>query len=194
MTRGPYNCTGIILSAGASSRMGRHKALLDWQGQPIIAAHCETMAQVCGRVIVVLGASAEEIRTRIPEHVDVRINPRWAETQMADSLRIGLHGVNGPCLVTPVDTPPAPTEILERIIKPKPPVVPCFRGQDGHPVWVDASRTHRSLADQTLSEVLRTAPRISVTWPDCILSWNTPEEWGAHSSASAANRSRSKDS
>ena len=37
----------ILLAAGASSRMGQPKALLDWRGQPLVAAQvapCERPA------------------------------------------------------------------------------------------------------------------------------------------------------
>ena len=45
--------SGVILAGGQSRRMGRDKALLDFDGAPLIARVIERMKQVCPEVIVV---------------------------------------------------------------------------------------------------------------------------------------------
>ncbi len=57
---------GIILAAGASSRMGSPKALLEYRGETFIQRLVRVLSPVCGRVIVVLGYHAAEIRPGIP--------------------------------------------------------------------------------------------------------------------------------
>jgi molybdenum cofactor cytidylyltransferase len=173
--------TGIILAAGGSTRMGSPKALLEWSGQPLIRAHCTAIAAAGGAVIVVLGAEAERIQGVLPGGVDVRLNPEWSSTQMADSLRIGLEAVEGAALITPVDVPPAPLPIIAELIASPAPAVLSHRGVDGHPVWVDASQTRESLLSLPLNHILSDVPRLDTEWTGCIRSWNTPSEWAAQS-------------
>ncbi|MDY7076875.1 MAG: NTP transferase domain-containing protein, partial [Chloroflexota bacterium] len=47
--------TGIVLAGGASRRMGRDKAFLELDGQPLIGIVVERMASVCAEVLVVAG-------------------------------------------------------------------------------------------------------------------------------------------
>jgi CTP:molybdopterin cytidylyltransferase MocA len=42
----------VILAAGGSQRMGRPKALLELDGRPIVAWHCERLATVADEVVV----------------------------------------------------------------------------------------------------------------------------------------------
>jgi len=175
--------TGIILSAGGSTRMGQHKAMLEWEGEPIVAAHCRAMANAGGTVLVVLGAEIDRIRPVLPEGVAVCVNADWATTQMADSLRMVLNRVTGPVLVTPVDVPPAPVNVLKRLTECPDPTVLRYQGVDGHPVWIDAASTRSALSTRPLKDVLSDARRLDVDWPGCTQSWNTPAEWSAQSSA-----------
>ena len=85
--------TGIILAAGGSTRMGQHKAMLDWSGEPIVVKHCRAIMNAGGEVIVALGAERERIRSALPPDVTVSINTAWATTQMAHTLRGALEGV-----------------------------------------------------------------------------------------------------
>lgn len=57
MHENPYSddLTGLVLAGGASQRMGRDKALLKLDDQPLIAIVVERMAQVCGEVLIVSG-------------------------------------------------------------------------------------------------------------------------------------------
>ena len=48
---------GIILAAGASSRMGSPKALLDYRGETFVNRLVRVLSGVCDPVIVVLGVS-----------------------------------------------------------------------------------------------------------------------------------------
>ena len=88
----PASQTGIILlAAGASTRLGKPKQNLFYQGQTLlqhaIQAALETKLKP---VILVLGAHADTINPGI-EILDLHliINPDWAEG-MGSSIRIGL--------------------------------------------------------------------------------------------------------
>lgn len=88
------NVHAIILAAGASSRMGSPKQLLIWQDRPLLA-HALTNGQstLADRVVVVLGANAEAIKTTIDLNgISVALNHDWAEG-MAGSIRAGIQAL-----------------------------------------------------------------------------------------------------
>ncbi len=45
--------TGIVLSGGSSRRMGRDKAQMDLNGQPLISHVIQRLEEVCPRILVV---------------------------------------------------------------------------------------------------------------------------------------------
>jgi nicotine blue oxidoreductase len=53
---------GIILAAGASSRMGTPKALLDFRGETFLGRLMRVLGGACDPVIVALGYHADQIR------------------------------------------------------------------------------------------------------------------------------------
>ena len=55
---------GIILAAGESRRMGSPKALLQYRNESFLDTLIGLFTERCDPVIVVLGAHADEIRTR----------------------------------------------------------------------------------------------------------------------------------
>lgn len=170
---------GIVLAAGGSSRMGRPKALLDLDGQPLIAAHLAALAPSCERLRVVLGAHREAIEAALPAGVERAFNPDWARTGMRESLAIALEGLEAEAvaLVTPVDAPPAPARVIEALLAAGAPAVPCYENCDTHPVLIRVGDCRAALATGTLRDALLGAARVPVDWADGALNLNTPEEW-----------------
>ena len=91
---------GIILAAGASSRMGSPKALLDYRGETFIARLARVLSGACSPVIVVLGYHAEAIRSVIPDHATIVPYGRFRcggdgiderEKALAVSLPVAVH-------------------------------------------------------------------------------------------------------
>jgi molybdenum cofactor cytidylyltransferase len=108
---------GIILAAGASSRMGSPKALLDYRGETFIQRLVRVLSPVCGRVIVVLGYHAAEIRPAIPGSAVITINPDPDRGQFS-SLQTALTALPAEFdgfLFTPVDSPAVESETVERV-------------------------------------------------------------------------------
>ncbi|MBI4570677.1 MAG: NTP transferase domain-containing protein, partial [Chloroflexi bacterium] len=67
--------SAILLAAGESARMGRPKALLPWDGVPLIANQVrELRAAGVDDVVAVLGHGAEEIRPHVPPGARVVVN------------------------------------------------------------------------------------------------------------------------
>lgn len=141
---------GVVLAAGASSRMGRPKALLPVRSGESFLARIVATLRTAGveDVVVVLGAGAEMIAAS-PEvaSLDARLiaNPDHARGQLT-SVIAALAVVDRPgvraMLVTLVDVPlvsPATVEaVLETYRRSLAPVVrPAKGARHGHPVIFD---------------------------------------------------------
>ena len=93
---GKMRVGALILAAGSSSRMGRPKQTLQFQGESLIRrAALAALGAGCHPVVVVTGANAELIRSQL-DGLDVCevLNTLW-ETGMASSIRVGFKGLVG---------------------------------------------------------------------------------------------------
>lgn len=157
--------------------MGGPKALLPWEGRPLLLRHVEALEGARLKVRVVLGAGEAELRPLLPAAVEARSNPRWAESEMGDSLRLGLADLPADALVMvmPVDMPPPPVGLLRALRRMGEPVVPSFRGGDGHPVVLRVG----ALGEGTMREALTDARRLACAWPGVVANFNHPADLGA---------------
>lgn len=148
----------VILAAGASIRMGRPKALIEWRGRPFFM-HCVRRAEAagCTPVVVVWGASA------LPEVDGVHLaeNARWEQGPLS-SLQVGLRAVlpSDPSgvLVMTVDRPHVLQSTVCALLdahKNTPAVVvqPRVKEASGHPIVHPRS---------VVEELLRLPPTDSV--------------------------------
>ena len=90
--RNAMNVGAVILAAGSSSRMGRPKQTLQFQGMSLLRrATLAALDATCRPVVVVTGAHAELSRREL-DQLDVReaFNPDW-ETGMGSSVRTGIE-------------------------------------------------------------------------------------------------------
>jgi molybdenum cofactor cytidylyltransferase len=134
---------GIILAAGASSRMGTPKALLDFRGETFLDRLIRVLGGVCDPVIVALGYHADEIRAASHGgRARFVVNPDPSRGQLS-SLQTALAEVPADAegvLFMPVDCPAAEAETVRRIAdafySPEKPllVIPRYDGHRGHPV------------------------------------------------------------
>jgi CTP:molybdopterin cytidylyltransferase MocA len=110
---------GLLLAAGAGTRMGRPKALVVGDdGTPwLVAALGRLHDGGCRRVTVVLGAAAAEAATLIEgAGAQVVVAADWAEG-MSASLRTGLAALDpdaDAALVTLVDLPDVTADVIGR--------------------------------------------------------------------------------
>ena len=86
------NCAVIVLAAGSSSRMGRPKQLLTYNGKSLLEFTVDTaINSVADPVIVVLGANTNLVK-QVIAHKGIHIaeNKDWSEG-MASSIRCGIE-------------------------------------------------------------------------------------------------------
>ena len=134
----------VILSAGASSRMGRPKALLPYREGTFL----EHLVQVTrhpriGATRVVLGAGSEVIRTLAKLDASVVVlNDDWRQGQLS-SVQAGLRSLAGlstdGIVLCPVDHPLVSALLVSDLINHfyadgKSIVLPTYEGRRGHPV------------------------------------------------------------
>lgn len=83
----------IILAAGASTRLGRPKQLLPWQGVTLLQHAVKTALTVTTQPVVVTGANGEHFAAALdPGQVKLVFNPNWQQG-IASSIRCGLQAL-----------------------------------------------------------------------------------------------------
>ena len=141
----------IILAAGKSTRMGEAKQLLRLGESTVLGQTIENVRRAAvNEIVLVLGASAETIRCRLPapllQGLKVVVNPQY-EQGMASSLRAGL-GALAPqidaALIVLADQPFVRPETLDQLCRKHRQtqaqmVIPSYRGRRGNPVLLDRS-------------------------------------------------------
>ncbi|MEV0947508.1 nucleotidyltransferase family protein [Rhodococcus sp. NPDC049939] len=114
---------GVLLAAGAGSRMGMPKALvIGDDGQPWLERGIRVLSQAgCNPVVVVLGARATEAEALIPDDVTVSVGiaEDW-QSGLSASLRRGLAAAAtfedlDAVVITLVDLPDLGADAVERL-------------------------------------------------------------------------------
>jgi CTP:molybdopterin cytidylyltransferase MocA len=142
----PIMVVGIVLAAGASSRMGRPKALLPIGDDTFVTRVCRTLLEAgVDDLVVVAGAEhgpvAEAVsRAGLPARVVE--NPRRDEGQLSSVLaglavadRPGVDAVLVHLVDTPLVRPETARAVLDAFLRSHAPIVrPSAGGRHGHPV------------------------------------------------------------
>jgi len=202
------NMCGVILSAGASSRMGRDKALLPWppaapgstpsSNQILLSAAIAALQPFTQAVIVVAGKNAVNLAPVIAAKGALLVENPDPDRGQFSSLQVGLREVLNQglaaAMITLVDCPPLSGGSMEQLCEAydkalasgKWGVAPEKNGRHGHPMLVS-----RNMIDAFLAAPVTSNAR-QVKWanpqaieyvpvPDSLLSIdvNTPEEYAA---------------
>jgi molybdenum cofactor cytidylyltransferase len=145
--------SGIVLAAGASSRMGQAKAALPLgqTGETVVARVVRTLLEGgVPNVVVVAGAHIDAVRAAMPRHESrarVIEHPGWEQGQLS-SLLAGLDAIDDPLIeaavVTLVDVPLVRSSTVADVIaawrRTRAPIVrPSDGNRHGHPVIFDRS-------------------------------------------------------
>lgn len=134
----------VVAAAGLSSRMGDFKPLLPFDGSTVIE-RCITNLHGAGAtdIVVVTGYRAGELAETLRDSgVTLVRNAAYAETQMFDSLCLGLRALPDDCekiLLTPGDVPLVRVRTIRALLAADAGFVsPICAGKRGHPVALDA--------------------------------------------------------
>ncbi|PYY15036.1 MAG: hypothetical protein DMG61_08110, partial [Acidobacteria bacterium] len=110
---------GVILAAGASSRMGQDKALLQYDGRSFLAGAIQLLQNACDFVIVVAGKNIDLLRPVVYQNSAYLVLNPQPEIGQFSSLRLGLQAVldrgRDAACVTLVDRPPAQSNTLQTL-------------------------------------------------------------------------------
>lgn len=180
----------VILSGGASRRMGSPKALVSYQGRPFLEHLLSvTKHPAIGARRVVLGADAEAISNGISLAADeIVINRDWELGQLSSihaALRSLPPNTDG-ILLCPVDHPLISAVLVGTLIDAflnshSPVVVPVFNGKRGHPV-IFSSAVYEELLNAPLDQGARAVVwahksevhEVATTEEGCVLNLNDP--------------------
>ena len=168
------NFAAIILAGGRSSRMGRDKALLEWQGQPLYK-RAQALAQNLGAgQLFVSGSQVGGLPDRYPDQgplAGIEACLQKAETDWV--------------LVLPVDMPQLRAQTLAPLVAQR---EAAYLANSPLPAWLPNSARvrdwlERQLADpageRSVKSLLRFSEARSVPCEDPLDNCNTPEEWQA---------------
>jgi molybdenum cofactor cytidylyltransferase len=204
---------GVILSAGASSRMGRDKALLPWppvtSGSPagsetLLSAAIGALQPFSEAVIVVAGHNADLIAPGIAANGAWMVRNFAPERGQFSSMQVGLREVLArgcdAAMITLVDSPPLCRASMEKLkaafdralANGRWGVAPEHNGRRGHPLVVSREMIDAFLAAPVTSnarEIKHTHAQMIEPVPvtDSLVSVdvNTPEEYAALSRVSS---------
>jgi molybdenum cofactor cytidylyltransferase len=171
----------VILSGGASTRMGTPKALLPYRGETFLQHLLRVTDHTrIGARRVVLGADALAIQAALHLQPDeIVINQEWSKGQLS-SIQAALKNLppdTDGMLLCLIDHPFVSAKLIDELIghfysSRKRIVLPIYNGRRGHPV-IFAS----SLYDELLAAPLETGAR-AVVWAhhEDVLEMPTVEE------------------
>jgi CTP:molybdopterin cytidylyltransferase MocA len=129
----------IVLAAGASRRLGEPKQLIRLAGETLVERAVRICREAdCDPVVVVLGASANEIQKQCTfEDAKILINEEWTEG-MGASVRTAvsaLDDVVDGCVVVTCDMPAVSVEHLRELMRTGEKTGSTYAGRRGVPAF-----------------------------------------------------------
>jgi molybdenum cofactor cytidylyltransferase len=189
-----FMVSGILLSAGLSSRFGSPKALAPIDNTPAIVYLLENLIETpLHEIIVVLGADSQQIELCLFKHKMIRVvynkDYKLGQTSTVQTgLKAAAPGALG-FMILPVDCPLIKTEtvtaLVERFQITRPEIlIPTHRNHRGHPPVFDMRFKEPLLAldpshgiNDFLHSHADSVQTVDMNDPGITQSFNTPEEF-----------------
>lgn len=178
----------VVLSAGASSRMGSHKALLPMPDGRSFLSHIIFQYRCAGvhRIAVVLHPDIPLESIPVGPGITVVVNHSTSAGRLG-SLHLGLAALPGVehCFIHNIDNPYADPATIERLHVARDraaSITPCHQGRGGHPVLLGRAAidliAERTETDLPLRDLLALLPthRVEVQDARILANINTPED------------------
>ena len=122
----------IVLTAGASKRLGEPKALVDIHGESLIEILIRKLKGKKIRIIIVTRVELFNEMEKLGEKVVINTHPESGRT---GSIQCGIKELESDrCLIVPVDRPGFSNATIEKLINLEKTSCPSKNGKGGHPV------------------------------------------------------------
>lgn len=137
--------SALVLAAGESSRMGRHKILLPYNGMTVIEHIVEQLTEAgVSEVIVVVGKDAKSVRDALAETSAVIAENVNYQEGMLSSVRVGIASLSEDSERAAVclgDQPAIRDALVGALFEqaaaqPGKIIVPVYEGRRGHPLLI----------------------------------------------------------
>ena len=178
---------GAIIAGGKSSRMGQEKALMVWQGKPLIAHVVELLGPQVDALVI--NANADALRfgfLGLPVFPDERRDIHTPLAGLHAALRWAAHRSFDAVLTVPCDGPFLPPDLRTRLAA-QTPAVAASGGQTHYLTGLWPVSLQRVLETSLASGLRRAQDFValveakSVEWPmtpcDPFANINTPEDF-----------------
>lgn len=180
----------VVLAGGSSRRMGRNKALLEWNGRPLIEHIVLRLLPAFDEVVVVGG---NPYRTSLPRVLWMSDDHPGAGA--AAAIFTALRRLQRPCFICACDMPFVHAEFGRWLLESAPEAaahVPRWQGQAQplHAAWRPSAIPYLAPPSRRLEHVLHhLQKRGTLYWADdevvrrfdaegkCFVNLNTPSEW-----------------
>ena len=139
--------SAVVIAAGESSRMGRFKPLLQWDGLPMIEFQISSLFEAgVTEVVVVVGHNHESIVGNISSLGAKYVINEYYRDGKTTSIKAGISSISPDCeeiLLLAVDQP-RPPDIIANIISSHLQsnaliTSPVYQDRGGHPIMVSSS-------------------------------------------------------
>lgn len=108
---------GIVLAGGRSRRMGRDKAWLDVEGEPLISRVLAQLAPHVSTLYLSVGADADARYASLGPEALIDALPEAGPLAGLASTLTALNGRQERALVVSCDTPELPASLIDRLIE-----------------------------------------------------------------------------
>jgi molybdenum cofactor cytidylyltransferase len=193
MQQTPAPIGTVVVAAGLSTRMGRFKLTLPWDGTTVIGRVVQSLMQAgLEDIVVVTGHRADDVTQALAGLAARTVfNPDYETGEMLSSVRVGLQALHTQAqaaLICLGDQPQMEVATVRALLAAgsedgwRRVTVPSYRRQAGHPillprgVWSDVLATTGTLRDIIRAQGERIR-YVDVDTPTVLADLDTPRDY-----------------